>query len=260
MVLSVEMRDGGVALVTLQAEAAKNAFDAETMRKISDALNAQMDNPDVRGFVLTGTGRFFSAGADINAFQQHLDEGTIGGLVQDLTETLHPLLLRLRSTEKVYIAAINGAAAGAGLGLALSADYRVAGPDVKLAAAFFRLGLTPDGGTTWLLPRLVGTQAARRFFFNNETWGPEQALANGSVDELVDADSLVERAVEVARDWGRWSARSRQSSKRLLDSQSHTDFSEQLDLEQASIVDASQSEDFAEGVAAFLGKRDPDFE
>ena len=260
MALRVEEQAGGVRLVTLEAEAAKNAFDAHTMQQISDALTAQMDDPEVRGFVLTGTGKFFSAGADINAFKEHLENGTIGPLVDALTGILHPLLVRLRSTEKVYVAALNGAAAGAGLGLALSADYRVAGPDAKLAAAFFRLGLTPDGGTTWLLPRLVGLQRTKRFFFNNETWGPETALAYGAVDEITDDDdALVSRALEVARNWSAWAERSKRATKQLLDSQSSLFFEPQLDFEQALITDAAMSADFEEGVAAFLEKRDPDF-
>ena len=259
MALTVEKHAGGVALVRIEAEAAKNAFDAETMQEISDTLNAQMDDHDLRAFILTGTGRFFSAGADINAFEQHLAAGTIGPLVDELTTILHPLLSRLRTTDKVYVAALNGAAAGAGLGLALSADYRVAGPDAKLAAAFFRLGLTPDGGTTWLLPRLVGLQRTKCFFFNNETWGPETALAYGAVDEVVDNDELLDRAIEVARKWGSWSLRSRRASKQLLDSQSSLFFDPQLDFEQMLITDAAMSDDFKEGVEAFLKKRDPEF-
>ena len=259
MAVSVERMDGGVALVTLEESAARNAFDLESMQAISDAMSELLEDHEVRGVVLTGSSGFFCAGADIQAFRGAIDDGTIGDLVRGLTEILHPLLLELRKSDTVYVAALNGSAAGGGLGLALSADYRVAVPDAKLAAAFFQLGLSPDGGTTWLLPRLVGTQRAKRFFFENETWSGEEALAAGAVDEVVEPDQLVSRAIEVARDWGKWSTLSRCSTKQLLDAQTATFFESQLGLEQALMVVASETPEFVEGVDAFLEKRDPDF-
>ena len=132
--------------------------------------------------------------------------------------------------------------------------------DAKLAAAFFKLGLSPDGGTTWLLPRLVGNQMTRRFFFNDETWSGEEALEKGAVDEVVPQDNLVNRAVELASDWGQWSKISRSGTKQLLDASTSTFFQTQLEFEQALIIAASQTDDFAEGVAAFLEKRNPKFD
>ena len=219
-----------------------------------------MDDPDVRGIVLTGTGRFFCAGADIEEFQRSIEDGRIGPLVDDLTSILHPLQVRMRTDSTILIAAVNGAAAGGGLGLALACDARVAVADAKLAAAFFKLGLSPDGGTTWLLPRLVGNQMTRRFFFNDETWSGEEALEKGAVDEVVSQDDLVNRAVELASDWGQWSKISRSGTKQLLDASTSTFFQTQLEFEQALIIAASQTDDFAEGVAAFLEKRDPKFD
>jgi len=232
MALTVESQGSGVALITLDEAAARNAFDLESMQALSDAFTVLLADQEIRAVVLTGTGRFFCAGADINAFRTAIDDGTIGEVVHGLTEILHPLLLELRKSDTVFVAAMNGAAAGGGLGLALAADYRVAAPDAKLAAAFFSLGLSPDGGTTWLLPRLVGSQRARKF---------------------------VSRAIEVAADWGKWSAVSRRSTKQLLDAQNATFFESQLGLEQALMTAASETPDFAEGVDAFLEKREPDF-
>lgn len=259
MALSVESQGSGVALITLDEAAARNAFDLESMQAIADAFTVLLADDDIRAVVLTGTGRFFCAGADINAFRTAIDDGTIGEVVHGLTEILHPLLLELRKSDTVFVAAMNGAAAGGGLGLALAADYRVAAPDAKLAAAFFSLGLSPDGGTTWLLPRLVGSQRARKFFFENETWTGEEALEAGAVDEVAEQEQLVSRAIEVAADWGKWSAVSRRSTKQLLDAQNATFFESQLGLEQALMTAASETPDFAEGVDAFLEKREPDF-
>ena len=259
MVLEVERRDA-VAVVTLSAEAARNAFNSDSMSEISKTLNSLMDDTEVRGIVLTGTGSFFCAGADIEEFQRSIEDGRIGPLVDDLTSILHPLQVRMRTDSTILIAAVNGAAAGGGLGLALACDARIAVSDAKLAAAFFKLGLSPDGGTTWLLPRLVGTHATRRFFFNDETWTGDEALEKGAVDEVVPHDNLVNRAVELASDWGQWSKISRSGTKQLLDASTSTFFQTQLEFEQALIIAASQTDDFAEGVAAFLEKRNPKFD
>ena len=259
MVLEVERRES-VAVVTLSAEAARNAFNSDSMSEISKTLNKLMDDSDIRGIVITGTGKFFCAGADIEEFQRSIEDGRIGPLVDDLTSILHPLQVRMRTDSTILIAAMNGAAAGGGLGLALACDARVAVADAKLAAAFFKLGLSPDGGTTWLLPRLVGNQATRRFFFNDETWSGDEALEKGAVDEVVPQDELVDRAVELASDWGQWSKISRSGTKQLLDASTSTFFQTQLEFEQALIIAASQTDDFAEGVSAFLEKRDPKFD
>ena len=259
MVLEVECRES-VAVVTLSAEAARNAFNSDSMSEISKTLNKLMDDSAIRGIVLTGTGRFFCAGADIEEFQRSIEDGRIGPLVDDLTSILHPLQVRMRTDPTILIAAVNGAAAGGGLGLALACDARVAVADAKLAAAFFKLGLSPDGGTTWLLPRLAGNQVTRRFFFNDETWSGEEALEKGAVDEVVSQDELVNRAVELASDWGQWSKISRSGTKQLLDASTSTFFQTQLEFEQALIIAASQTDDFAEGVSAFLEKREPEFD
>ena len=259
MVLEVERRES-VAIVTLSAEAARNAFNSDSMSEISKTLNNLMDDSNIRGIVLTGTGKFFCAGADIEEFKRSIEDGRIGPLVDDLTSVLHPLQVRMRTDSTILIAAVNGAAAGGGLGLALACDARVAVADAKLAAAFFKLGLSPDGGSTWLLPRLVGNQMTRRFFFNDETWNGEEALEKGAVDEVVSQDELVNRAVELASDWGQWSKISRSGTKQLLDASTSTFFQTQLEFEQALIIAASQTDDFAEGVNAFLEKREPKFD
>ncbi len=260
MALSVERLEGGVALVTLTAESAQNAFSIEAMTTISTTINSLIDDEEIQAFVLTGTGKFFCAGADINEFRECYDDDTISDLVQGLTDILHPLLVRIRQSDTVYVAAMNGAAAGGGLGLALAADYRMAIPQTKIAAAFFSLGLSPDGGTTWLLPRLVGPQRAKKFFFNNETWSGEQALELGVIDELVEPQDLILSSLKIAISWGKWAKSSRAGTKQLLDSQSYQDFETQLHDEQVRIVAASQTKQFSEGVDAFIEKRDPNFQ
>ena len=259
MPVSSDMLDGGVALVTLSPDASADTFAPANFEALLSTLGELMADPSCRSVVITGSGRFFSAGGNIDDFANGIECGDIGERVQEMTDKLHPLLLRMRTSEKVFICAINGSVAGGGLGLALASDYRVCVPHAKLASAFFRLGLSPDGGMTWLLPRLVGNQVARRFLFNSEVWTGERAMEVGAVDELSEESTLVERSLEVAREWGKWSVNSRRGTKQLLDASTSTFFETQLQFEQSLMVASSKTDDFAEGVRSFKERRDPSF-
>jgi len=259
MTLTVKHLPNSVALVTLSAEASRNAFSIASMKSMSSIFDDLLNDTSIRSIIMTGTGSFFCSGANIDEFASAIDDGTIGDMIGDLTSILHPMQLKLRSSDKIFVAAINGAAAGGGLGLALCADYRICVPDAKLAAAFFSLGLSPDGGTTWLLPRLVGTQRAKRFFFNNETWSGNEAFEYGAVDELAEEEALLEKAISIAERWGQWAESSRRSTKQLIDASTSTFMETQLEFEKLLITNSSLKPDFAEGVTAFLEKRDPKF-
>ena len=249
--------DNGIRLIRLKGETASTSFSRKSMKLITEAIDSALTDKSIRGFVLTGEGRFFSAGADINDFQTSLDDGEIVTLIHDLTGLLHPLLMRMRRSSKISVAAINGAAAGGGLGLALACDARIAGNGAKLAASYAGIGLSPDGGTTWVLPRLVGEQIAKRFFFDNSIWNSEQALEFGAVDEI--AEDPIAAAMDLAQKWSRWSNHTRESTKHLLDSSHDNDFEEHLHHERVLIKAAGCTEEFKEGVSAFLEKRVPDF-
>jgi len=252
-------KEGSTAIVTLSGSTSRNAFDSSGIALISSTLNGLMDDSEVRSIVLTGTGRIFCAGADIDSFQNAIENNSIGELVMELTGKLHPLLARMRGDPTIIVAAINGAAAGGGLGLALACDARIASYEALLVSAFFRLGLSPDGGSTWLLPRLVGVQRARTFLFNDETWDATTALEVGAVDEVVDSGELLSRAKQLAKEWGKWANHSKKSTKQLLDSQSSAFFETQLEFERMLITQSSMSSEFIEGVNAFQEKRVPDF-
>ena len=251
--------DDGVAIIQMTGKTASNSFSRESMKDIVEAIDSVLMDNDVRGAVLTGEGRFFSAGADIQGFQDAIDDGSITSLIHDLTGMLHPLILRMRRSPKILVAAINGAAAGGGLGLALACDARVAGADAKLAASYAGIGLSPDGGTTWLLPRLVGDQASKRFFLENQVWNSEEALWRGAVDHQASNDELLAKATEVASTWSKWGTHTREATKHLLDVQSTQDLESHLSHERLLIEAAGITQDFAEGVDAFLNKREPDF-
>ena len=122
------------------------------------------------------------------------------------------------------------------------------------------MGLSPDGGTTWLLPRLVGTQNSRKFFFENSIWNAQQSLDYGAIDELVESSELLSRATEVAKLWSSWGPHTKEATKHLLDVQTHHDFETHLKHERTLIEAAGTTDAFKEGVAAFLEKRKPNFD
>ena len=259
MSITVEHLSKGVSLVTLSVETSRNGLNMESMKSMSDIINDLLEDSSIKSIIMTGSGKFFCSGADIDSFASAIDKGNIADLVGGLTSLLHPIQLKIRASEKIFIAAINGSAAGGWLGLALCADYRVCVPEAKLAAAFFSLGLSPDGGTTWLLPRLVGTQKAKKFFFNNEVWNGNKALEYGAVDELVESEELIESAIKVAEKWGSWAESSRRSTKQLIDASTSTFMETQLEFEKLLITNSSLTPDFVEGVSSFLNKRNPNF-
>ncbi len=257
--VSVSREPGGVAVVTFSRAESMNSFDPKVVRELHDLFRGLLDDDAVRAIVLTGTGKAFCAGADVREFEKGVATGSAVQWVLDATAALHPLLLDIQDSSKVFVAAVNGVAAGGGLGLALVADARIGSPGARFAASYFRIGLSPDGGATWLMPRLVGHQRAKQFFFNNEVMDAEEAFVSGALDEVVPADQLLPRAIALARTWGAWGKHSRGATKRLLATSESTDFGTQLDLERGLIAAAAGTKDFAEGVTAFRGKRDPKF-
>ena len=159
MAIEVEQH-GHLRVIKMAGQASTQSFSMAFLPTIADAIDAGLKDPATTAMVLTGDGRFFSAGADINAFQEAIDSNTAPELIRNLTGVLHPLLMRIRTSSTIVVAALNGVSAGGGLGLALACDARVGTPDARMAASYAGMGLSPDGGTTWLLPRLVGEQRA----------------------------------------------------------------------------------------------------
>ncbi len=256
----VERRDGGVAVITYDSPSNFNAFDASSIRAIRAAVEAQWADPEVRAIVFTGTGKVFCTGADVKAMKQAADEHAGGAFILAAIEELHPFMRDIAESPKPFIAAVNGVAAGGGLGLALAADARVGCAGSRFAAGYFGIGMPPDGGSTWFLPRLIGPQRTRRFFFENMVLSGDTALQWGLLDEFVDSDELLDRAVALASQWGKWSDLSRSATKRLLVAQATGDLTNQLEMERGFMAAGGGTLDFAEGVTAFVEKRAPAFQ
>lgn len=259
--MSVEITDlsESIVLITMSGKTATQSFSMEFLPQIADTINQALSNPKIKAIVLTGEGKFFSAGADINSFAKSIEENNAPKLIRDLTGILHPLVMKMRQSPTICVAAINGACAGGGLGLALACDVRVGSSQAKIAASYSGMGLSPDGGTTWLLPRLVGDQISRRFFLENSVWDAQKCLQHGVIDELVEDSELITKSHQLAKLWSSWGEHTKEATKHLLDVQSTHDFETHLKHERTLIEAAGTTKEFKEGVSAFIEKRKPKF-
>src|SRR5438874_171991 len=207
---------------------------------------------DVRAVVVTGAGKGFCAGQDLNEFRDV--GGNIGG---HLEATYHPNVRAIRALEKPVIAAVNGAAAGAGLSLACACDIRIAADSAAFVPGFIGIGLVPDSGGTYFIHRLLGAPRAFEWMTTNRKLTAAEAHAWGLVSEVVESDGLAARAAELAGAYAAAPTRAIGMTKRLFDHADNATLEEQLELEAQLQEVATQTADFGEGVAAFREKRPP---
>ena len=246
-------RDGGVLTITLNRPDVLNAFNAAMHAAFRGALGEAAD-PEVRAVVLTGAGRGFCVGQDLNEFKD-----AAGDIGERLRTTYNPNVVALRSLEKPVIAAVNGAAAGAGLSLACACDLRLAAASASFVPAFVSIGLVPDTGASYFVERLLGYARAFEWLCSGRALSAGDAHAWGLVAEVVADGRLAERAAEVAGTLAAMPTRAIGMTKRLLEHAALASLGDQLELEAQLQAEAAKSEDFREGVNAFLEKRDPRF-
>jgi 2-(1,2-epoxy-1,2-dihydrophenyl)acetyl-CoA isomerase len=246
-------RDGAVLTITLNRPDSYNAFTTSMHAALRGALE-EAAAEEVRAVVVTGAGRGFCAGQDVTEFR---------GLDRDVSEhleaTYHPNVRAIRALEKPVIAAINGPVAGAGLSLACVCDYRIAADNAAFVPGFVGLGLVPDSGGSYFIARLLGPARAFTWMSTNRRLTAAEAQAWGLVDEVVGADKLLARASELAGAYAAAPTRGIGLSKRLFDHAATATLDEQLALEAELQNAATKTDDFKEGVAAFLEKRPPRF-
>ena len=250
-------RDGAVARLVLNRPAAANSIDAALAGAFRAAV-AQLDaDESVRALVLCGAGKMFCAGGDLVSFagEGRRASAYVRGLIGDL----HAGLKTLSSFHAPIIASVHGAAAGAGLGLAMAADIVLAAASSRFVMAYTRAGLTPDGGTSWLLPRTIGLRQALRLTLTNPTVTAKEALDLGLVSEIVADEALGERTAELARSLAEGPTAAYAAARRLLRGSTHIDYAAQLEREAEAIVGAFATEDGLEGVSAFSEHRPPVF-
>jgi 2-(1,2-epoxy-1,2-dihydrophenyl)acetyl-CoA isomerase len=246
-------RDGAVLTITLNRPDVLNALNTAVHRALAAALRDARD-PEVRAVVLTGAGRGFCVGQDLTEFREA--PGDIG---DRLRSTYHPNVLAIRALEKPVIAAVNGAAAGAGMSFACACDVRIAADTAVFIPAFVNIGLVPDSGGTFFVTRLLGYARAFEWLCSGRRLTAAEAHAWGLVSEVVEAQALPARAAEFAAELASLPTRAIAMTKRLLDRAGTSTLEEQLEWEGQLQSAATQSEDFREGVQAFLEKRKPSF-
>ncbi len=250
--------DEGVATIQLNRLEAGNAIDLTLVEDFYEAVFRAGDDPAVRAVLLGAAGRSLSTGGDLAMFAG-LEKGELPGRLRQMIDLYHLALDRLTRIDAPVVCAVRGAAAGGGLGLLHAADVVIAAEDSKFALGYAALGLSSDGGNTWFLPRLVGLRRAQQLMLLNRVLTGPEALDWGLVTELVPADEVEERARQLARRLAAGPTLAFGRMKRLLRDSWTNDLSGQLSAETTQMAEAGASADAAEGIAAFMAKRRPDF-
>ena len=242
-------RAGAVFTITLNRPDVYNAINRAMHEGLAAAL-ADAADPAVRAVVLTGAGRGFCAGQDLREF-----ESLPGGVREALEQTYHPNIRALRALEKPVIGAINGPIAGAGLSLACACDVRIGSSSATFVPGFIGIGLVPDAGSTWFIHRLLGFTRAFEWMVSNRRLSADEALIWGLLSEEVPEDRFPKRVVELAEWYAALPTRAVAMTKQLFEHAYTSSLDEQLELEAALQQAATETEDFGEGVRAFLEKR-----
>jgi 2-(1,2-epoxy-1,2-dihydrophenyl)acetyl-CoA isomerase len=254
--------DGRIGTLTLNRPEALNAMSPELIGELTTSAAWLADRAPIRALIVTGAGRAFCSGGDVNWFKRGVtDEGIdLPSEVRRGAEQLHNAIVDIRRIPYPVIAAINGPAAGAGMSLALSADIRIASEEAFFAIAYGRIGAAPDGGMTYFLPRVVGPANALELALNDPNLDARAALEAGLVSEVVPADQLLERTREKAEKLAAKAPYYVRTTKRLLHQSIENSINDHLQLERQGIADSMGTEDLKRGVTAFFAGKTPEFQ
>jgi 2-(1,2-epoxy-1,2-dihydrophenyl)acetyl-CoA isomerase len=248
-----------VAVVEMNRPDALNALSLQLTKDL-DAAFRQAIADKARAIILTGTGRAFCSGGDLREMRSMWErEGRIEAFLEEPLKALHEVILLIRETPIPFVAAINGVCAGAGTNFALACDIVFAAENTSFNEAFVRIGLSPDCGGSFFLPRAVGEKLAAEIFMTGETISAEKALAIGMINRVVPVDNLMSEATAMAERLALAPTGSIGRIKRMLNASFSNDLSQQLELEHESQIESGKSADFKEGVTAFFEKRQPQF-
>ena len=248
----------GVASLTLNRPEQLNSFNAQMHQEVREALKQVRQNAEVRCLLITGAGRGFCAGQDLG--DRNVAPGAAApDLGESIEKNYNPLIRALRDLPMPVICAVNGVAAGAGANIALACDITLAAKSASFIQAFCKIGLVPDSGGTWTLPRAVGMARAKALALLGDKLSAEQAEQWGMIWRCVDDAALQDEALKLARQLATQPTYGLALIKRALNASASNSFDEQLDLERDLQRLAGRSEDYREGVSAFMAKRTPEF-
>jgi len=248
----------GVATITLNRPQVMNALDAAMIVRLREVCEQAEQDDRARVILLRGAGPAFLAGGDVTAF--HADLPRMPERVADMAGELHRAILALRRALKPVVASVHGAVAGAGMSLMAAADIVIAAADTRFTMAYSRIGASPDGGSTFFLPRLIGYQRAMELMLLSETVEADTLRSMGLINRVVPAAELENKTREVIASLAAGPTRAYGETKALANQAYARSLAEQLDAEAQAFARCAATRDFAEGVTAFVEKRKPKFE
>ncbi|AEG49778.1 Enoyl-CoA hydratase/isomerase [Sphingobium chlorophenolicum L-1] len=250
-------RDGAVARITLNRPTVGNAIDLKLARELNDAVTECANDRTVRAVLLTGNGRFFCTGGDVAAFVAAGER--LPPLLEQIAQHVHAALAALLRMPKPLITAVNGPAAGAGIGLALAGDIALTSAKAHFTLAYTAIGMSPDAGATWLLPRLVGLRLAQELCLRNERVSAATAAKIGMVSQVIEPEALDAVATKIARELADGATSALGATRRLLMDGATASLETHLAAEARAIAGQACTADGRQGINAFISKRAPQF-
>ncbi len=248
---------GNVARITLNRPDAANSLNEAMARELMLAAIRCDEDPDIRAVLLTGAGKMFSAGGDLKTFSGFGAE--TGARLKEITTYFHAAISRFARMDAPLVIAVNGMAAGAGMSLAASGDLVLAAHSARFTMAYTAAGLTPDGSSTWFLPRLVGLRRTQELMLTNRMLSADEAVEWGLINRVVDDGMLIDAAEALAQGLAGGATRALGVVKKMLVDSFTNPLETQMEIESRAIAAMAQTDDGREGIAAFIGKRKPSF-
>ena len=248
--------NNGVATLTLNRPEVFNSFNREMALLLQKQLDAFGENPEIRAIVITGSGKAFCAGQDL---KEVTTPELHPGFKKILEEHYNPIIERIRAINKPIIAAVNGVAAGAGANIALACDIVVASEKASFIQAFSKIGLVPDSGGSFYLPRLIGFQRASALMLLGDKVAAQQARELGMVYKVFESETFQQQALDLALEMAQMPTKALGLTKQLLNASFNNTLDQQLTLESTLQIQAANTNDYKEGVTAFVEKRKPNF-